>query len=52
MTMPLALTIVACILFLICALFPPYDNPNMPWPARLIPLGLFFATLAPIWGKF
>lgn len=48
--MPLALTIVACILFLICALFPPYDSPS--WPGRLVPLGLFFATLAPIWGKF
>jgi hypothetical protein len=48
--MPLALTIVACILFLICALFPPYAADKLP--GRLIPLGLFFATLAPIWGKF
>ena len=47
--MSIPLLIVACILFLICALFPPYDSPS--WPGRLIPLGLFFATLAFVWGK-
>lgn len=47
--MPLALTIVACILFLIVALFPPYEA---NWPARFVPLGLFFWALSTIWGKF
>lgn len=48
--MALALTIVACILFLICALFPPYEGSS--WPQRFVPLGLFFWALSTIWGKF
>lgn len=46
--MPLALVIVACILFLIVAILPPYDAPG--WPSRFIPLGLFFWALSTIWG--
>lgn len=46
--MILALTIVACILFLICALYPPYEA---NWPNRFIALGLFFWSLSTIWGK-
>ncbi len=41
--MVLAFGWVAAILFLICAVFPPYDAPS--WPGRLVPLGLFFLTL-------
>lgn len=48
--MTVALIIVACILFLICALVPPYDAPT--WPGRLVPLGLFFFSLSFVWGKF
>jgi len=45
--MILALMIVACILFLLAS----FNVPTGPW-VSLVPLGLFFAALSMVWGKF
>lgn len=45
--MILALTIVACILFLLAS----FNVPTGPY-VNLVPLGLFFWVLSTIYGKF
>lgn len=49
--MPTALVLVSVLLFLICALLPPYgDKPD--WLTRLGYLGLAALSLSFVWGKF
>ncbi len=47
--MPNALIIVACILFFILAVMPPYEQPSLP--NRFMALGLFFFALFFAWSK-
>lgn len=45
--MILALMLVACILFFLAS----FNIPTGPY-VNLLPLGLFFAALSLVWGKF